>query len=81
MATRGDWKLRANSCRGASWSDERFWSQQLDGNSAKRTPAVWRSSDFKDTRPPISIYMVCWKVYSCAAVGSTVTCHVTILCV
>ena len=59
MATRGDWKLGANGCRGASWSDERFWSQELDGNSAKRTPAVWRSSDFKDTRPPISIYMVC----------------------
>ena len=39
MATRGDWKLGANGCRGASWSDERFWSQQLDGSSAKRTPA------------------------------------------
>ena len=36
MATRGDWKFGANGCRGASWSDERFWSQQLDGNSAKR---------------------------------------------
>ena len=34
MATRGDWKLGANGCRGASWSDERFWSQQLDDNSA-----------------------------------------------
>ena len=54
MATRGDWKLGANGCREASLSDERFWSQQLDGNSVKRTPAVWRSSDFKDTRPPIS---------------------------
>ena len=39
MATRDDWKLGANACRGVSWSDERFWSQQLDGNSAKRTPA------------------------------------------
>ena len=27
MATRGDWKLGANGCRGAFWSDERFWSQ------------------------------------------------------
>ena len=40
MATRGDWKLGANGCRGASWSDERFWNQQLDGNSAKRNPAL-----------------------------------------
>ena len=29
-----------------------FWSQQLDDNSEMRTPTVWRSSDFKDTRPP-----------------------------
>ena len=44
MPTRGDWKLWANGCRGASWKDECFWSQQLvDGNSAKRTPAFWMS--------------------------------------
>ena len=39
MATRGDWKLGANGCRGVAWSDECFWRQQLDDNSAKRTPA------------------------------------------
>ena len=29
MATREDWKLGANSCRGASWSDERFGAIRL----------------------------------------------------
>ena len=29
MATRGDWKLGANGCRGASRSDERFGANSL----------------------------------------------------
>ena len=29
MATRGAWKLGANDCRGASWSDERFGAKSL----------------------------------------------------
>ena len=29
MATRGDWKLGANGCRRASWSDERFGANSL----------------------------------------------------
>ena len=29
MATLGDWKLGANGCRGASWSDERFGANIL----------------------------------------------------
>ena len=29
MATRGYWKLGANGCRGASWSDERFRANSL----------------------------------------------------
>ena len=29
MATRGDWKLGANGCQGASWSDERFRANNL----------------------------------------------------
>ena len=29
MATRGDWNLGANGCRGASWSDERFGANNL----------------------------------------------------
>ena len=34
MATRGDWKLGANGCRGESWSDERFGANGLT--------ATWR---------------------------------------
>ena len=29
MATRGDWKLGANGCRGASWSEERLGASSL----------------------------------------------------
>ena len=33
MATKGDWKLGANGCRGASWSDERFGGNSLTATS------------------------------------------------
>ena len=42
----------ANGCRGASWS------QQLDGNFAKRTPAFGMSQCFKAIRPFLH-HMVC----------------------
>ena len=35
MATRGDWKLGANGCRGASWSDERFGANSLTASSRR----------------------------------------------
>ena len=35
MATRGDWKLGANSCRGASWSGERFGANSLTATSRR----------------------------------------------
>ena len=36
-----------------------FWSQQLDDNSAKKTPAFWRSSDFTDIRP-LYLHHIIW---------------------
>ena len=67
MATRGDWKLGANGCRGASWSDERFESQQLDGNSAKRTPAsgCLRTSR---TSGSLKLHHIIWYAEKCARV-------------
>ena len=35
MATRGDWKLGANGCRGASWSDECFGVNSLTATSRR----------------------------------------------
>ena len=35
MATRGDWKLGVNGCRGASWSDERFGANSLTATSRR----------------------------------------------
>ena len=35
MATRGDWKLGTNGCRGASWSDERFGANSLAATSRR----------------------------------------------
>ena len=36
---------------------EAFWSQQLDGNFAKRTPASWMSQGFKDIIP---LFVTVW---------------------
>ena len=35
MVTRGGWKLGANGCRGASWSDERFGANSLTATSQR----------------------------------------------
>ena len=79
MATRGDWKLRANGCRGVSWSDERFGANSLTTNSEKRTPAVWRSSNFKDTRPYFhGMLKKCTRVLLYVAVLSVIR-HVILL--
>ena len=36
MATRGDWKLGANGCGGASWSEERFRGNRLTATPRSR---------------------------------------------
>ena len=59
MATRGDWKLEATGCRGASWS------QQLDGNFVKRIPVFWTSQVFMDIRPLSSPYGMLIRVLVC----------------
>ena len=64
MATLGDWKLGANGCRGASWSDERFGA-----NILTTTP-----------RRGLQLFQwYAEKVYSCAAASSTVIRHVIVL--
>ena len=42
-----------------------FWSQQLDGNLAKRTPAFRMSQGFKDIRPLI---FTIWYAEKCTRV-------------
>ena len=79
MATRGDWSLGANGCRGASWSNERFGANSLTATPQSGLLLSGRLRTSRTPDPLISIYMVCWKVYSCGAVSSTVTCHVTLL--
>ena len=63
MATRDDWKLKANGCRGASWSNERFGANRLTATS--RTPAFWMSRDFKDIRP---LFFTLWYADECTCV-------------
>ena len=42
MATRGDWRLGANGCQGASWSDER--KLERIGFAVSQTPSTHLSS-------------------------------------
>ena len=58
MATRDDWKLGANGCRGASWSDERFGANSLTVTS-RRGFLLSGSRGFKDIRPFYLNHMVC----------------------
>ena len=51
MATRGDWKLGANGCRGASWSGERFGANSLTATSRRGLLLSGMSQGFKDIRP------------------------------
>ena len=82
MATRRDWKLGANGCRGASWSDERFGANSLTTTS-QRGLLLSGALRTSRTQDPLDFHhnMVCWKVYSCASVSNAVTRHVTVLCV
>ena len=65
MATRGDWKLGANSCRGASWSDERFGANSLTATSRRELLLSGMSQDFKDVRPLI---FTIWYAGKCTRV-------------
>ena len=56
-ATRGDWK-RCNRLLGNAMERGASWSQQLDGNFAKRTPDFWISHVFMAIRPVLH-RMVC----------------------
>ena len=77
--SRRDWSLGANGCRGASWSNERFGPNSLTATPQSGLLLSGRLRTSRTPDPLISMYMVCWKVYSCTAVSSTVTCHVTLL--
>ena len=59
MATRGDWKLGANGCRGASWSDEHFGVNSLTATPRSGLLLSGRLRTSRTSDPLISIYMVC----------------------
>ena len=65
MATRGDWKLGANGCRGTSWSDGRFGTNSLTANSRRGLLLSGMSQGFKDIRPLIFII---WYAEKCTRV-------------
>ena len=56
MVTGGDWKLGANGCRGASWSDERFGVNSLTATPRRGLLLSRMSQGFKDMRPLSSPY-------------------------
>ena len=58
MATRGDWKLGANGCRGASWSDERFGVNSLTATS-RRGLLLSVYLGFQGHQTPYLHHMVC----------------------
>ena len=64
MATRGDWKLGANGCRGASWSDERFGANGLTATS-RRGLLLSGMFGSKDVRPLI---FTIWYAEKCTHV-------------
>ena len=66
MVIRGDWKLVANGCREASWSDEHFGANSLTTTLRRGLLLSGDSSDVKDTRPPISI--IIWYAEKCTRV-------------
>ena len=56
-ATRGDWE-RGKRLLGNAMEREASWSQQLDGNFAKRTPVFFMSQIFMAIRSFLH-HMVC----------------------
>ena len=79
MAIREDWKLGANGCRGASWSDERFGAISLTAiprcglllSGGLRTS---RTQDNLQKNGTLKSVLVC-------CCSSNVICHMTVLCV
>ena len=65
MATRGDWKLGANGCREASWSDERFGANRLMATSRRGLLLSGMSQGFKEIRPLI---FTMWYAEKCTCV-------------
>ena len=65
MATRDDWKLGVNGCRGASWSDERFGANSLTATLRRGILLSGISQGFKDIRPLI---FTIWYAEKCTRV-------------
>ena len=65
MATRGDWKLGANGCRGASWSDERFGANNLTATLRRGLLLSGMSQGFKNIRP---LFFTVWHADECTRV-------------
>ena len=65
MATQDDWKLEANDCRGASWSDERFGANSLTATSRRGLLLPGISQGFKDIRP---LLFTVWYANKCTRV-------------
>ena len=65
MATRGDWELVGNDCRGALWSDERFGADSLTATSRRGLllSGCFRTSMTSD--PPFSPYGMVKSVLVC----------------
>ena len=65
MATRGDWKLGANGCLGASWSDERFGAISLTATSRRGLLLSGMSQGFKDIS---TLIFTIWYAEKCTRV-------------
>ena len=64
MAIRGNWKLGANGCRGASWSEEGFGANSSTATSRRRL-LLSGCQGFKDIRPLI---LTIWFADKCTRV-------------
>ena len=67
MAIRGDWKLGANGCRGASWSDERFGSNSLTA-TPRRGLLLSEGLRTSRTSDPLKLHHNIWYAGKCARV-------------
>ena len=65
MATRGDWKLGANGCRGASWSDERFGANSLTATSRR---VLLLSGCLRTSRTSDPLIFTIWYAEKCTRV-------------
>ena len=65
MATRGDWKLGANGCRGASWNDERFGANSLTATPRR---GLLLSECLKTSRTSDPFISTIWYAEKCTRV-------------